>query len=80
MKCEINTSQVFFDVTRQDAVPEVLSQKDASRNDVSDSFHPGIGIANTTPLQPNFRSLFHSETFSKKDRAERMYLCLTILH
>jgi hypothetical protein len=45
----------FCDGTRLNAVPEVLSQKDATRNDVSEPSLPGIYIA-----KPHLRSNFGS--------------------
>jgi hypothetical protein len=35
---------------RWNAIPEVLSQKDANQNGIPEPFLPGIGITNTTPL------------------------------
>jgi hypothetical protein len=48
---------VFCDGTRRNAVPEVLSQKDANPNGVPEPSFPGIGITNTPSLRPNFVSL-----------------------
>jgi hypothetical protein len=47
-------SGVFCDGTHQNAIPEVLSQTDASQNGVLESYFPGTGVTNTIPLQPNF--------------------------
>jgi hypothetical protein len=55
----------FCDGTCQNAVPGVLSQKDASWNGALEPFFPGIGITNT-PLQPNFGLCILKPIFSKK--------------
>jgi hypothetical protein len=50
--------------TRPNAVPEALSQNDANRN-----AFPGVGITNTTPLLPNFGSLFVFQNLFQKKMA-----------
>jgi hypothetical protein len=40
----------FCDGTRQNAVLELLFQKDARQNGILEPFVPGIDITNTTPL------------------------------
>jgi hypothetical protein len=49
--------EYLSDGTHWNTISEVLSQKGASQNGILEPFLPGIGAANTTPLQPNFGSL-----------------------
>jgi hypothetical protein len=68
----INHHQEYFcDGRRQNAVPEVLSQKDTSWNGVPELF-PGIVITETTLLQPNFGSLLEFRNLFFKE----IKLCL----
>jgi hypothetical protein len=41
----------------RNVVPELLSQKDASRNRLPELFS-GINLTNTLPLRPNFESFY----------------------
>lgn len=45
------------------AVPEILSQQDASRNCVPEPIFPLIGLNNTNPLRPNSGPLFGFRNF-----------------
>jgi hypothetical protein len=66
--------------TIRNAVPEVSSRNDTSRDGVPRTFFPVVGITITTSLRPNFVSLFagHSlpvtlcvpELFSKEKSPE----------
>lgn len=52
----------FCDGTHRNAVPEALSQRDATRNFNPETFFPRIGITNPR-LQPNFGPLYLSQLF-----------------
>jgi hypothetical protein len=70
LKQNTYTQGYFCDGTCWNAVPEVLSQRDASCNGIPESFFPCIGITKTTPLRPNFGSLFAFwNLFQKKNSA-----------
>jgi hypothetical protein len=55
--CNVGISRSMLWWNAENAVPEVLSQKNARRNCVPEPFFPGIGITNTLCLRPNFVSL-----------------------
>jgi hypothetical protein len=62
-----NSQGYLCNGTRRSAVPEALSQNDASRNGVPGPFLPGTGITSTTPLRPSFRSIYgFRDVFQKK--------------
>jgi hypothetical protein len=80
--CLVTYDQGYFcDRTLQNAVPEILSQKDASWNRVPEPFFPGIGITNTIPLQPNagslvaFQNLFQNKNSTVCGHVEKLLLC-----
>jgi hypothetical protein len=61
--CSNSCNQGYFcDGTRLNAVPEVLSQEDVTRNDVSEPSLLGIDISKPH-LRPNFGSLCVPELF-----------------
>jgi hypothetical protein len=49
---------------RWDAIPKVISQKDASQNGVPEPFSPGTDITNTPPSPTEFGVTMHSGTYS----------------
>jgi hypothetical protein len=53
----------FCDGTHWDAVQEVLSQKDSSRNAVVEPFFPGINITNTFTSANKFWVTMHFRTY-----------------
>jgi hypothetical protein len=69
----------FCDGARWNAVLEVLSQKDRSRKDVPECHFPGIGISNTTPLRPNFGSLFAFRNLFQNKNSVGYMKCVLII-
>jgi hypothetical protein len=70
LKANISSNQGYF--LCRNAVPEVLSQKDATWNGVPELYFPGIDITNPR-LRPNFESLyaFHNILFSKHNNKNK---------
>jgi hypothetical protein len=62
-----NIQGYFSDGMCQNAIPEVLSQKDTSRNGMLELFFPSIDITNTSPSSTEFWvTMYSGHTFFRK--------------